>query len=127
MYRYLDPHNKEAIFDSNLVNKWAPIDFYNGADHATAHLLYARFIVRFFSKIGLVKDPEPFKQMLFNGKVTAADGTMFSKSKGTGIDPLEIINSGYGADALRTYLMFAAPLNLVPGGILGVCRVHIVS
>ncbi|HET7320603.1 MAG TPA: leucine--tRNA ligase [Candidatus Saccharimonadales bacterium] len=112
MYRYFDPKNEQAIFDSNIVNKWAPIDFYNGGDHATAHLLYARFVVRFLSKIGLVKEPEPFKHMLFNGKVTASDGSAFSKSKGNGVDPLEIINSGYGADALRTYLMFAAPLEI---------------
>ena len=83
MYRYLDPHNQQKIFDSEIVNKWEPIDFYNGADHATAHLLYARFIGHFFNKLGLVKNPEPFKQILFNGKVTAADGTMFSKSKAT--------------------------------------------
>jgi leucyl-tRNA synthetase len=112
MLRYMDPHNQEVIFDSAVVNKWAPIDFYNGGDHATAHLLYARFVARFFTKIGILDNPEPFKQMLFNGKVTASDGTMFSKSKGNGVDPLEIINSGYGADALRTYLMFAAPLEL---------------
>ena len=126
MYRYFDPHNQQAIFDFNIVNKWAPIDFYNGGDHATAHLLYARFVVRFFSKIGLVKNPEPFKQMLFNGKVIAADGSAFSKSKGNGIDPLEIIDSGYGADALRTYLMFAAPLELGarwdPQGVPGMHR-----
>jgi leucyl-tRNA synthetase len=112
MYRYLDPHNQEAIFDKETVQKWEPIDFYNGADHATAHLLYARFIGHFFKKIGLVNEPEPFKQFLFNGKVTAQDGTMFSKSKGNGVDPLEIIDQGYGADALRTYLMFAAPLEI---------------
>lgn len=112
MFRYFDPENKDKIFDSKIVNKWMPIDFYNGGDHATAHLLYARFVTRFFNKIGLVDNPEPFKKMLFNGKVTAADGTMFSKSKGTGIDPLQIIESGYGADALRTYLMFAAPLEI---------------
>ena len=110
MYRYLDPRNQQQIFDSAIINKWMPVDFYNGGDHATAHLLYARFVARFFSKIGLVDNPEPFKQMLFNGKVTASDGSAFSKSKGNGIDPLEIIDSGYGADALRTYLMFAAPL-----------------
>jgi leucyl-tRNA synthetase len=110
MFRYFDPENTEKIFDTDMVNKWAPIDFYNGGDHATAHLLYARFITRFFTKIGLMENPEPFKQMLYNGKVLASDGTMFSKSKGNGVDPLEIINSGYGADALRTYLMFAAPL-----------------
>ncbi len=126
MYRYFDPHNQQKIFDSEIANKWAPIDFYNGGDHATAHLLYARFVARFFTKIGIVNNPEPFKQMLFNGKVTAADGTMFSKSKGTGVDPLEIIDSGYGADALRTYLMFAAPLELStrwdPQGVPGAYR-----
>lgn len=126
MFRYFDPHNQHAIFDSDIVNKWAPIDFYNGGDHATAHLLYARFIARFFSKIGLINNSEPFKQMLYNGKVTAQDGTMFSKSKGTGIDPLEIIAQGYGADALRTYLMFAAPLELTskwdPQGVPGAHR-----
>ncbi|MEK7626126.1 MAG: leucine--tRNA ligase [Patescibacteria group bacterium] len=110
MYRYFDPKNEKKIFDSDIANKWAPIDFYNGGDHATAHLLYARFIARFFTKIGIVDNPEPFKHMLFNGKVTATDGSAFSKSKGNGVDPLEIIDQGYGADALRTYLMFAAPL-----------------
>jgi leucyl-tRNA synthetase len=112
MYRYLDPRNQEAIFDSEIAKKWEPIDFYNGADHATAHLLYARFMARFFKKLGLINNPEPFKQFLFNGKITAADGQMFSKSKGNGVDPLEIIDQGYGADALRTYLMFASPLEI---------------
>ncbi|HET8991593.1 MAG TPA: class I tRNA ligase family protein, partial [Candidatus Saccharimonadales bacterium] len=126
MFRYMDPHNQEKIFDSKIVNKWSPVDFYNGGDHATAHLLYARFIGHFFHHIGLINKPEPFKQMLFNGKVTAADGTMFSKSKGNGVDPLEIIDQGYGADALRTYLMFAAPLELWirwdPQGVPGAYR-----
>lgn len=110
--RYFDPQNNHRIFDSKIVNKWMPIDFYNGGDHATAHMIYARFITRFFHKLGLVDDPEPFKKFLFNGKVMASDGQMFSKSKGNGVDPLEIIEQGYGADALRTYLMFAAPLDL---------------
>ncbi len=126
MYRYFDPRNQENIFDSELVKKWEPIDFYNGADHATAHLLYARFIGHFFARKGLVNEPEPFKQFLFNGKVTASDGQMFSKSKGNGVDPLEIIESGYGADALRIYLMFAAPLEVWvrwdPQGVPGAFR-----
>ncbi|MGB4420630.1 MAG: leucine--tRNA ligase [Candidatus Saccharimonadales bacterium] len=124
--RYLDPKNDKAIFDSKIANKWMPIDFYNGGDHATAHMIYARFVTRFLHKIGLIDNPEPFKRFLFNGKVTASDGTMFSKSKGNGVDPLEIINSGYGADALRTYLMFAAPLELWvrwdPQGVPGTYR-----
>ena len=109
--RFLDGKDKDAIFSSDIANKWMPVDFYNGGDHATAHMIYARFVTRFLHKLGLVDSPEPFKRFLFNGKVTAADGQMFSKSKGNGVDPLEIINSGYGADALRTYLMFAAPLD----------------
>jgi leucyl-tRNA synthetase len=110
--RYFDPQNDEKLFDTEIVNKWMPIDFYNGADHATAHMMYARFVMRFFYKKGLAPTPEPFKKFLFNGKVTAADGQMFSKSKGNGVDPLQIIEEGYGADALRMYLMFAAPLEL---------------
>lgn len=124
--RYFDPANSKAPFDSTVANKWMPIDFYNGGDHATAHLIYVRFIARFFHKLGMLADPEPFKRFLFNGKVTASDGTMFSKSKGNGVDPLEIIAQGYGADALRTYLMFAAPLDLWirwdPQGVPGTYR-----
>lgn len=109
--RYFDPTNEDAAFDPNIVKKWMPVNFYNGGDHATAHLIYVRFIARFFYKLGLLDDPEPFKKFLFNGKVKAGDGSAFSKTLGNGVDPLEIINQGYGADALRTYLMFAAPLD----------------
>lgn len=126
MLRYLDPHNLDKIFDSQVANKWMPVDFYNGADHATAHLLYARFVTRFFNKLGLLENPEPFRQMLYNGKVTAKDGTAFSKTLGNGPDPLDIIAQGYGADALRTYLMFAAPLEFGarwdPQGVPGAFR-----
>jgi leucyl-tRNA synthetase len=126
MLRYFDPRNEEKAFGSEVANKWMPIDFYNGADHATAHMLYARFVTRFFHKQGLLENPEPFKKFLFNGKVTAHDGQMFSKSKGNGVDPLEIIDQGYGADALRTYLMFASPLEMWtrwdPQGVPGAFR-----
>lgn len=108
--RYLDPRNADLPFGKARADKWMPVDFYNGGDHATAHMIYARFVTRFLHKQGLLDHPEPFKRFLFNGKITASDGSAFSKSKGNGIDPLEIIGSGYGADSLRTYLMFAAPL-----------------
>lgn len=126
MLRYFDPKNNKQAFAPERANHWMPIDFYNGADHATAHMLYARFITRFFHKQGLVDNPEPFKRFLFNGKVLASDGRNFSKTLGNGPDPLEIISQGYGADALRTYLMFAAPLELGsrwdPQGVPGAYR-----
>lgn len=126
MLRYFDPHNDQQAFRPERGNHWMPIDFYNGADHATAHMLYARFVTRFFQKQGLLDNPEPFKRFLFNGKVVASDGKNFSKTLGNGPDPLDIIAQGYGADALRTYLMFAAPLELGsrwdPNGVPGAHR-----
>lgn len=110
--RYLDPFNDKKAWDPKVMEHWAPVDFYNGADHAVAHLLYSRFWMRFFYKLGLVPTPEPFKRMMYNAYIMAPDGTKMSKSKGNTIDPLEIMNSGYGADSLRVYEMFIAPYDL---------------
>jgi leucyl-tRNA synthetase len=110
--RYLDPANDTHAWSRDRANHWAPIDFYNGGDHATAHLLYARFFMHFFHSLGLTGTTEPFKKMIYNGKIKAGDGSPFSKSKGNGIDPLQVIEQGYGADAIRLYEMFAAPVEL---------------
>lgn len=110
--RYLDPHNDSQAWDPEIIKHWAPVDYYNGADHAVAHLLYSRFWMRFFHKLGLVPTPEPFKRMMYNAYIMAPDGQKMSKSKGNVIDPMEIMNSGYGADALRVYEMFIAPYDM---------------
>jgi len=110
--RYLDPFNDKQAWDPAVEKHWGPVDFYNGADHAVAHLLYARFWQRFFYKLGLVSHPEPFKRMMYNAYILASDGTKMSKSRGNTIDPLEIMDSGYGADSLRVYEMFIAPYDL---------------
>ena len=107
--RYLDPFNADEAWSKKRIDSWAPVDFYNGADHAVAHLLYSRFWMRFFYKIGLVSTPEPFKRMMYNGYIMAPDGEKMSKSKGNVIDPVEVMDSGYGADSLRLYEMFIAP------------------
>ncbi len=110
--RYIDPFNSEQAWDPELAIKWLPVDYYNGADHAVAHLLYSRFWMRFFYKQGLVPTPEPFKRMMYNAYIMAPDGQKMSKSKGNVIDPMEIMDSGYGADALRVYEMFIAPYDM---------------
>ncbi|MDQ5886591.1 MAG: leucyl-tRNA synthetase [Patescibacteria group bacterium] len=110
--RYMDPTNNQKAWDEKQASKWMPVDCYNGGDHATAHLLYARFFNRFFHKLGYIESKEPFKKMIFHGKIKAGDGSAFSKSKGNGVDPLQIIEQGYGADAIRLYQMFSAPLEL---------------
>ena len=74
-----------------------------------AHLLYVRFWCKFFADQGLLPFREPIKKLLYNGYINAPDGKKMSKSKGNVIDPLEVIESGYGADTLRTYEMFIGP------------------
>jgi len=107
--RYIDPFNDKQAWSPEAAEHWQPVDYYNGADHAVAHLLYSRFWMRFFHKLGLVPSPEPFKRMMYNAYIMAPDGQKMSKSKGNVIDPMEIMDSGYGADSLRVYEMFIAP------------------
>ena len=111
LWRYASPHNKTAAWDPEAVKYWEPLDIYCGGDHAVAHLLYVRFWCKFFADMGLLPFREPIKKLLYNGYINAPDGKKMSKSKGNVIDPLDVINSGYGADTLRTYEMFIGPYN----------------
>ena len=112
LWRYTDPHNKKAAWDKKKVNYWAPTDIYCGGDHAVAHLLYVRFWCKFFADEGYLDFREPIKKLLYNGYINAPDGKKMSKSKGNVIDPLDVINQGYGADTLRTYELFIGPYNM---------------
>lgn len=109
LWRYTDPHNKKMAWDPEKVNYWAPTDIYVGADHAVAHLLYVRFWCKFFADEGYLSFREPVKKLLYNGYINAPDGKKMSKSKGNVIDPLDVIDQGYGADTLRTYELFIGP------------------
>jgi leucyl-tRNA synthetase len=112
LLRYGDPHNAEKAFDSETINYWNPLDYYVGGDHAVAHLLYVRFWTHVFHDMGLVNFKEPVKKLVYHGYINAEDGSKMSKSKGNVVDPLEIIDQGYGADSLRTYLLFMGPIEL---------------
>ena len=112
LWRYTDPHNDKQAWDPKKVNFWAPTDIYCGGDHAVAHLLYVRFWCKFFADEGYLNFREPIKKLLYNGYINAPDGKKMSKSKGNVIDPLDVINQGYGADTLRTYELFIGPYNM---------------
>ncbi len=109
LWRYTSPSNKGAAWDKDAISYWAPTDVYVGADHAVAHLLYIRFWCKFFADEGYLPFREPVKTLLYNGYINAPDGKKMSKSKGNVIDPLDVIDQGYGADTLRTYEMFIGP------------------
>ena len=126
LLRYADPHNNEMAWDPEKANYWAPLDYYVGGDHAVAHLLYVRFWTHVFKDMGLTNFKEPVKKLVYHGYINAEDGTKMSKSKGNVIDPLDVIDQGYGADALRTYVLFMGPIELDapwdPRGIAGIYR-----
>ncbi|MBQ9484735.1 leucine--tRNA ligase [Candidatus Saccharibacteria bacterium] len=109
LWRYASPHDKDHAWNPDAIKYWEPVDFYCGGDHAVAHLLYIRFWCKFFADEGYLPFREPIKTLLYNGYINAPDGKKMSKSKGNVIDPLDIINEGYGADTLRTYEMFIGP------------------
>jgi leucyl-tRNA synthetase len=112
LWRYCDPHNAEAAWDPAKANYWCPIDIYAGGDHAVQHLLYVRFWTKFFADQGYLNFREPVKHLIYHGYILAEDGTKMSKSKGNVIDPLDVIDNGYGADTLRTYELFIGPYEL---------------
>ncbi|HEX9679657.1 MAG TPA: class I tRNA ligase family protein [Candidatus Saccharimonadales bacterium] len=109
MHRYCDPHNTKQAWDPAKLNYWFDVDFYFGGDHAVSHLLYFRFWHKFFADIGLSNSREPIKRLVFNGYVKAEDGRKMSKSLNNVIDPLQVVDSGYGADALRMFVLFMGP------------------
>jgi leucyl-tRNA synthetase len=68
--RYMDPHNKEAYFSSEAVNYWQDVDLYiGGTEHATGHLIYARFWNKFLFDLGLSCKEEPFRKLVNQGMI----------------------------------------------------------
>ena len=104
--RYMDVHNNKEFASIDKMKYWGQVDWYNGGmEHATRHLLYARFWNQFLYNHKLVAFKEPFKVRAAHGMILGAGGEKMSKSKGNVVNPDDIIKE-YGADALRIYEMF---------------------
>ena len=108
--RYCDPHNDTAPFERAPVDYWNPIDLYiGGVDHATVHMIYARFWVKVLNDMGLVGFREPFARFFSNGWVTLGK-TKMSKRAGNVVGPDDFVER-YGADACRLNILFLGPAN----------------
>lgn len=123
--RYIDPTNDQALIDPAKEKEWMPVDVYVGGDHATRHLIYARFWHKFLFDIGVVSTEEPFPRLEFLGFILAEDGRKMSKRWKNVINPDDVIKT-FGADAFRLYEMFIGPFeNTVPwstDGLVGTRR-----
>ncbi|MEK6895043.1 MAG: leucine--tRNA ligase [Nanoarchaeota archaeon] len=111
--RYEDNKNKNKPFDFDKVKYWMPVDQYiGGAEHATMHLIYARFFTKALRDLDLIPEiDEPFIKLFNQGLLHGAGGQKMSKSLGNVINPLDIVKK-YGADSLRLALMsLASPEN----------------
>ncbi len=137
--RFPDAHNEKEPFSEKEVKKWLPVDLYiGGAEHATKHLIYARFIYKVLYDEGLVPQDEPFlrlfnqgivhKRFLYctkcfkvveneeveNGVHKGCGGKveerleMMSKSRGN-VVPVGPFTEKNGADVARVTILFAGP------------------
>ncbi len=104
--RYMDSNNNKELASMDAMKYWGQVDYYNGGmEHATRHLLYARFWNQFLYDQGIVPYKEPFKKRVAHGMILGEGNEKMSKSKGNVVNPDDMVNN-YGADALRTYEMF---------------------
>jgi leucyl-tRNA synthetase len=109
--RYIDPKNNDALIDPKREHYWSPVDVYvGGAEHATRHLIYARFWHKVLYDAGVVSKPEPFARLQNVGLIMATDGRKMSKRYGNVINPDDVIET-FGADSLRLYEMFMGPFD----------------
>ena len=115
--RYADAKNNKKIFEPEKVNFWLPVDQYiGGKEHATSHLLYSRFIMKFLYDLGLTKHDEPFTNYFSQGmvmkKAVDEEGRskleVMSKSKGNTVPAGPFVEK-HSADCARVLLLFAGP------------------
>ena len=105
--RYPDSNNSSKPFSPESTS-WLPVDHYiGGSEHATMHLLYARFITKALNDLNIINFNEPFTHLYHQGTITK-DGSKMSKSKGNTVSPDKFVEK-YGSDTFRCYLMFMGP------------------
>jgi leucyl-tRNA synthetase len=106
--RYCNPHDEDAPWERSTVDYWNPVDLYiGGVDHATMHMIYARYFVKVLNDLGMLGFREPFAAFYSNGWVTFGK-TKMSKRAGNVVGPDHFV-AEYGADTVRLTILFIGP------------------
>lgn len=81
--RYMDPHNEDALVGRDANKYWRSVDLYvGGIEHATGHLMYARFWNKFLYDLGYVVEDEPFRRLVNQGMIQGRSNFVY-RIKGT--------------------------------------------
>ncbi len=76
--RYMDPHNEQEFVSKEKVDYWKNVDLYiGGSEHATGHLLYARFWTKFLYDLGFIGFDEPFQKMINQGMILGRSSLVY--------------------------------------------------
>ncbi len=112
--RYMDPGNHTRYFSRDAAEYWQNVDLYIGGDeHATGHLIYARFWNKFLYDIGLTVNEEPFKKLINQGKIQGRSSLVY-REQGTS----KFISHGLIAE--HDVVPMHIDLNLVENDILDI-------
>lgn len=79
--RYMDPNNEQEFVNREKADYWNQVDLYiGGSEHATGHLLYARFWTKFLYDRGFISFDEPFKKMINQGMILGRSSFVYRLS-----------------------------------------------
>jgi leucyl-tRNA synthetase len=115
--RFCSPNASEVPFRREDVERWMSVDQYvGGVEHATMHLIYARFFTKVLFDLGLSPVQEPFPRLFTQGMVTMwseSEGKVLKMSKSKGnVVALDHAVSRFGADATRLATLYLGPAEL---------------
>ena len=100
-FRYMDAQNTEDFASEAALDYWQNVDLYiGGSEHATGHLLYSRFWVKFLYDRGFIKVDEPFKKLINQGMILGTSALVYRK-KGTNTYVSAGLAKDLQTDALR--------------------------
>ncbi len=108
LFRYMDAHNEDKFASAEALQYWQNVDLYiGGSEHATGHLLYSRFWVKFLHDRGFLPVDEPFKKLINQGMILGTSAFAYSFGPGLSFEnPTDLTESSKkGIKPIRKYII----------------------